>query len=139
MQRILATAIRRDSNASASPRNSLGTVEMQIKLLQFVRPSDFDNFRHFVRWRDTVAAVSLQILTRAARTPAQSSDRSGSVCCFFKAAVKTMHADFDQGSQNACTKLLTGQVRLCTLLLYFGVQECKCRGIAPDAFSPGTK
>ena len=162
MQRILATALRRDANASISPRSNLGTVEiqvstrptqhaspaaylavsrrvislttkllssypsrctpaqlwhllsashssccrweraatwscshlpganrspalstskdqvpavLQVKLLQFVRPSDFDNFRHFTRWRDTTAAVVLQILTRASRMPLEDSDK----------------------------------------------------------------
>ena len=30
MQRILATALRRDANASISPRSNLGTVEIQV-------------------------------------------------------------------------------------------------------------
>ena len=49
---------------------------MQVKLLQFVRPQDFDNFRHFVRWRDTTANILLQILQRAAQEPASDDDRS---------------------------------------------------------------
>ena len=48
---------------------------MQVKLLQFVRPQDFDNFRHFVRWRDTTANILLQILQKAAQQPASDDDR----------------------------------------------------------------
>ncbi|KAL3161403.1 hypothetical protein ABBQ32_010293 [Trebouxia sp. C0010 RCD-2024] len=77
VQRILATALRRDqaTGSSLSPRSSLGTLETQVKLLQFVRPQDFDNFRHFVRWRDTTANILLQILQRAAQEPASEDDK----------------------------------------------------------------
>lgn len=50
---------------------------MQVKLLQFVRPQDFENFRHFVRWRDTTANILLQILTRAAQVPVSDDDKYG--------------------------------------------------------------
>ena len=49
----------------------------QVKLLQFVRPQDFENFRHFVRWRDTTANILLQILTRAAQVPVSDDDKYG--------------------------------------------------------------
>ncbi|KAL0025837.1 hypothetical protein WJX79_004875 [Trebouxia sp. C0005] len=77
VQRILATALRRDqaTGSSLSPRSSLGTLETQVKLLQFVRPQDFDNFKHFVRWRDTTANILLQILQRAAQVPASEDDK----------------------------------------------------------------
>ena len=52
---------------------------LQVKLLQFVRPQDFDNFKHFVRWRDTTANILLQILQRAAQVPASEDDKYG--CC----------------------------------------------------------
>lgn len=55
---------------------------LQVKLLQFVRPQDFDNFRHFVRWRDTTANILLQILQRAAQEPASDDDRSTSALMF---------------------------------------------------------
>ena len=48
---------------------------IQVKLLQFVRPQDFDNFKHFVRWRDTTANILLQILQRAAQVPASEDDK----------------------------------------------------------------
>ena len=48
---------------------------MQVKLLQFVRPQDFENFKHFVRWRDTTANILLQILQRAAQVPASEDDK----------------------------------------------------------------
>ncbi len=52
-------------------------VMLQVKLLQFVRPQDFDNFKHFVRWRDTTANILLQILQRAAQVPASEDDKYG--------------------------------------------------------------
>lgn len=77
VQRILATALRRDqaTGSSLTPRSSLGTLETQVKLLQFVRPQDFENFKHFVRWRDTTANILLQILQRAAQVPASEDDK----------------------------------------------------------------
>jgi hypothetical protein len=35
--------------------------------LQIVRPSAFDSFRNFVRWRDTVTSVVWLVLSQAAR------------------------------------------------------------------------
>lgn len=52
-------------------------LHLQVKLLQFVRPQDFENFRHFVRWRDTTANILLQILTRAAQVPVSDDDKYG--------------------------------------------------------------
>ena len=70
--------------ASSVAKNAATTCwhAMQVKLLQFVRPQDFDNFRHFVRWRDTTANILLQILQRAAQQPASDDDRCASPSVF---------------------------------------------------------
>ena len=62
----------------AAPSHVSNRFGVQVKLLQFVRPQDFDNFRHFVRWRDTTANILLQILQRAAQVPASEDDKYGS-------------------------------------------------------------
>ena len=59
--------------------SAIGWPLLQVKLLQFVRPQDFDNFKHFVRWRDTTANILLQILQRAAQVPASEDDKYD--CC----------------------------------------------------------
>ncbi|PSC73790.1 hypothetical protein C2E20_3044 [Micractinium conductrix] len=46
---------------------SLATLEAHVKLLQIVRPSAFDNFRNFVKWRDTVTSVVWLVLSQSAR------------------------------------------------------------------------
>ncbi|KAL4437302.1 hypothetical protein ABPG75_004441 [Micractinium tetrahymenae] len=46
---------------------SLATLEAHVKLLQIVRPTAFDSFRNFVRWRDTVTSVVWLVLSQAAR------------------------------------------------------------------------
>ncbi|KAL4439477.1 hypothetical protein ABPG77_008806 [Micractinium sp. CCAP 211/92] len=46
---------------------SLGTLEAHVKLLQIVRPTAFDSFRNFVRWRDTVTSVVWLVLSQAVR------------------------------------------------------------------------
>ena len=63
-------------------------VMLQVKLLQFVRPQDFDNFKHFVRWRDTTANILLQILQRAAQVPASEDDKYG---CWLALICRTCH------------------------------------------------
>ena len=63
---------------------------VQVKLLQFVRPQDFENFRHFVRWRDTTANILLQILTRAAQVPVSDDDKYGTHLLQPKLASSTM-------------------------------------------------
>ena len=49
---------------------------------QIVRPSAFDSFRNFVRWRDTVTSVVWLVLSQAARdswlaTPAAARSSPG--------------------------------------------------------------
>eukprot|EP00887_Chlorella_sp_A99_P004701 scaffold4.g4701.t1 len=46
---------------------SLATLEMHVRLLQIVRPSAFDSFRSFVRWRDTLTSALWLVLNQAAR------------------------------------------------------------------------
>ncbi len=73
---MLATEQSTALDNSASVLHGSG-VMLQVKLLQFVRPQDFDNFKHFVRWRDTTANILLQILQRAAQVPASEDDKYG--------------------------------------------------------------
>ena len=75
---MLATGQSTVLGSSMSVSHGNG-VMLQVKLLQFVRPQDFDNFKHFVRWRDTTANILLQILQRAAQVPASEDDKYG--CC----------------------------------------------------------
>ncbi|KAK9829741.1 hypothetical protein WJX72_007612 [[Myrmecia] bisecta] len=73
VQRILATAASWDG---AAPASAVATLEMHVKLLQRVRPANFDSFRNFVRWRDTVSSVVLQILTQAVQDPDNARNSS---------------------------------------------------------------
>ena len=67
-------------------------LDVQVKLLQFVRPQDFENFRHFVRWRDTTANILLQILTRAAQVPVSDDDKYGTHLLQPKPTSRMMHS-----------------------------------------------
>ena len=79
LYQIHTQLVPRTLRPSASADNAVvpfhARLAIQVKLLQFVRPQDFDNFRHFVRWRDTTANILLQILQRAAQQPASEDDR----------------------------------------------------------------
>ena len=46
---------------------SMSSLEAQVRLLHMVRPSSFDTFRNFVRWRSTVASTIWIVLSHAAR------------------------------------------------------------------------
>ncbi|PRW45372.1 hypothetical protein C2E21_5977 [Chlorella sorokiniana] len=53
--------------ASKAGVASLASLDAHIKLLQTVRPTAFDSFRNFVKWRDTVTSVVWLVLSQAAR------------------------------------------------------------------------
>ncbi|EFN53089.1 hypothetical protein CHLNCDRAFT_137406 [Chlorella variabilis] len=57
---------------------SLASLEMHIRLLQIVRPSAFDSFRNFVRWRDTVTSVIWLVLSQAVRDTWVAAPAEGS-------------------------------------------------------------
>lgn len=63
-----ATELQRITTlVAAQGVSSLASLEMHIRLLQLVRPSAFDSFRNFVRWRDTVTSVVWLVLNQAVR------------------------------------------------------------------------
>jgi len=59
--------IRTVSVASNQGVTSLALLDAHVRLLQVVRPSSFDTFRNFVRWRNVVTSTVWLVLSHGAR------------------------------------------------------------------------